>query len=248
MDTNGGMGPMERPHEAALLDLNARTFEGLGCIDHGIVVLRGADSWHAHERGYLELPIGTDMARIPVAHDERGGPYATNGAGQERTDFLFSLTDEKGCIACAWAIATPESPLMGVGIDLCAERDFLRTIGSKRRRTLEELLLTDEERAIAPTLDASTYDLSRAALFAAKEAAFKATAAPLRRWYDTHDERLRFEVRHFVAHEWGTELGTGRNGAAQRAMNLMGIRRIKVEWAEVADMALVTAVALKAEA
>lgn len=85
---------------------------------------------------------------------------------------------------------------------------------------------------------------AKAALFAAKEAAFKATAAPLRRWYETHNDELLFEVRHFVMEEPGIERGTGRNAAAQAAMDRMGIGRIVVQHTQVCGMALVTAVAL----
>ena len=44
--------------------------------------------------------------------------------------------------------------------------------------------------------------------------------------------------------ELGAERGTARNGAAQAAMDRMGIARIVVRQAMLRDMALVTAVAL----
>ena len=84
----------------------------------------------------------------------------------------------------------------------------------------------------------------KAALFAAKEAAFKSTAHPLRVWYQDHDDELLFEVRHFCMEELGAERGTARNGAAQAAMDRMGIARVVVRQAMLRDMALVTAVAL----
>ena len=44
--------------------------------------------------------------------------------------------------------------------------------------------------------------------------------------------------------EPGLERGTGRNGAAQAAMDRMGIARVVTHCTEVCGMALVTAVAL----
>lgn len=235
------MAELLRIDEPAVKTLDEETFAGLGCVEHGIVVLRGDDSWHARERGLIELPTCDGSRSLPLSHDEREAPFAVDEEGRERCEFLLSLTDEGDYIACAWARTASDSPLRGVGIDLCRSERFVPREG---RRDFSQLLLSDREREIAPTLDTSSEPVAYASLFAAKEAAFKATAAPLRRWYDNHDEQLLFEVRNFRMEEPGLEQGTARNAAAQRAMDLMGIKEIRIHHAELAGMALVTAIAL----
>lgn len=232
-----------RIESPALEQLDQETFSARGCLEHGIVVLEGERSWETHERGYLDLPTASGPLRVRVAHDERGGPYALAADGTEDTRLLLSLTDDENHIACAWARVAEGSPLQGVGIDLVAPRDFEREVGTRHRKPLKELLFTEHERELAPQLGYPT-TLAYATLFGAKEASFKATAAPLRRWYDTHDEELLFEVRNFVMDEPDRELGTGRNGAAQVAMDRMGIDRVVLRHAIVEGMALVTAVTL----
>jgi 4'-phosphopantetheinyl transferase EntD len=130
---------------------------------------------------------------------------------------------------------------VGFGIDLCAANRFE---GRPGRRDRAQLLLTEHERALAPSLWPGNLPLAYATLFAAKEAAFKATAAPLRRWYEKHDDELRYGVRHFVMEEPLLMSGTERNGAAQRALDAMGIARIEVRYAQIDGMALVAACAL----
>lgn len=223
--------------------LARKAFGGLGCAASGVVVLRGAQSCGAHENGFIELPMPDGQLTVRIGYDEREAPYAVDAAGRERRDLLLSLSDEGDCLACAWAETTEGSRVVGVGVDLCA-REHFRERETPRRRDLSLLLFTEGERELLEGLCPGDPELGKAVLFAAKEAAFKATAAPLRRWYETHDEELSFEVRHFVMEEPGLERGTGRNGAAQAAMDAMGIERIEVHHTEVCDMALVCAVAL----
>lgn len=235
METQGTWAPSE-------LDAFAQRHLGaLGCEDFGIVVREGADSWHTRERGFIQLPCGTATVELPILHDDRGAPYAADEKGNELPSLLVSLTDEQDTIAAVWAKTGERSSLMGLGIDLCSAEHFERRGG---KYDIVRLLLTDHERDLAPMLDAERPTHAYAMLFAAKEAAFKATAAPLRRWYDSHDEELLFEVRHFVMGRPGEELGTGRNAAAQRAMEKMGIRRIEVHHTQVGEMVLTVACAL----
>ena len=238
------MSELTRIDSPALERLDKETFAGLGCLEHGIVVLEGAESWATRERGQLEIPTQSGSFLVRIDHDEREAPYALTPEGAEDTTLLVSLTDDSNHIACVWARVTPGMSLLGVGIDLVASRDFERQIGTKHRKSLNELLFTEQERALMPQLDCPSPTMGYATLFGAKEAAFKSTAAPLRRWYDSHDDELLFEVRHFVMVEPGIERGIGRNGAAQAAMDRMGIDRIALKHAIVEDMALVTAVAL----
>ena len=235
------MPVLQQINDPAIDALDEETFAGLDCVEHGIVVLRGDDSWHARERGRIELPTCDDTRSLTISHDERKAPFVTDEAGDEQTDFLISLTDEDDYLACAWARVAPGSPLRGVGVDLCRSERFVPQEG---RRDFTRLLLTDREREIAAGLDGTSEPVARASLFAAKEAAFKSCAAPLRRWYDAHDEELLFEVRNFRMEEPGLEQGTARNAAAQRAMDLMGIQEIRIHYTELDGMALVTAVAV----
>jgi 4'-phosphopantetheinyl transferase EntD len=104
-------------------------------------------------------------------------------------------------------------------------------------------VLHEDELALAPRLCPQDDLQAAAILFAAKEAAFKACAAPLRRWYEGHDEQLVFDLRHFVMREPGSMSGDGRNGAAQHALERMGIH-IRVHHTCIAGHALVVALAL----
>ena len=83
-------------------------------------------------------------------------------------------------------------------------------------------------------------------LFGAKEASFKACAAPLRRWYEHHEEELSFDLRHFCMERPGFERGDARDGAAQRALDILGIRELRVYWREVHGDALVVTAAIGA--
>lgn len=236
-----GQPALQRIDDACIDRLEAATFDGLGCDGFGIVVLRGADSWGAHDRGCIELPTQSRSLLVPIAYDERKAPLAIDQDGNEQTDLLLSLTDEVDYIACAWAHVREDSPLLGVGIDLNARSHFAPR---KSGRDYTHLLFTDREKELVSQLEPDDPTLAKAVLFAAKEAAFKSTAHPLRTWYETHDEELLYEVRHFCMTEPGIERGEARNAAAQRAMDLMGIARIKVRYVELREMALVTAVAL----
>ena len=238
------MHELERIETPAINALDEETFMGLACADHGIVVLRGASSWGARRRGYIELPTSTGTLRVPLAYDEREAPYVVDDEGNERTNMLISLTDEEDVIACAWARREGPSALMGVGVDLSAMSHFAERPATSTRRDLSLLLFTPEERTLIPALDEDEL-VAKAKLFAAKEAAFKSCAQPLRTWYRCNSQRLLFEVRHFVMEDVGIERGTGRNGAAQEAMYLMGIGYIVVHTARVGSMALVAAVALR---
>lgn len=225
-------------------ELSARAFAGIDCGDHGIVVLKGAKSWGAHERGYIELPTEGGTLTLRIAYDERGGPYVVDESGNEVKDLLVSLTDDKDYLACVWARVSKQSRLVGVGIDLTSIERFAHP--RSKKHDLVKLLFTEHERSLAPQIDSGNPHFAHAALFATKEAGFKATAAPLRRWYDTHDRELFFEVRHFVTEEPGFAHGTGRNAAAQAAMDAMGIDRIVVHHTEVCNRALTVAIALAA--
>lgn len=240
------MPSMEHIDTPAIRALERETFAGLDCAEHGLVVLRGATSWGAHERGHIELPSQAGTMHVPLAYDEREAPYAVRDDGTEVTDLLLSLADENDYLTCLWARPREGSPLMGVGVDLSSFEHFRerppRRDGSPAR-DFSLLLFTEREQSLIPHLSPNGL-LAKSTLFAAKEAAFKCTADPLRRWYESHDEELLYEVRHFVMEEPGLERGTGRNGAAQAAMDRMGIARVVTHHAEVCGMALVTAVAL----
>ncbi len=227
---------------ASLDELDSTAFAEMGCIEHGIVVLCGATSWRAHERGYIELPTNRGLMVVHIAYDEREAPYAIDTDGNERRNLLISLSDEKEHLACTWARVDEGSPLVGLGVDLCEKTRFREREG---RRDLGRLLLTEHEQQLVPMLAPDDPLLAKAVLFGAKEAGFKSTAHALRRWYEHHDEQLLFEVRHFVMEEPGLERGTGRNAAAQQAMDKMGIERVVIHHAEVEGMALVVGLALR---
>lgn len=216
-------------------------FGSLGCADYGVVIMAGASSWGTHDTGRLVLPHQGGDVSFMVSYDEREAPYATDETGREKTRVMLSLSDEDKALACAWACTNEGSPLLGVGVDLCSAADFDTSPSAQR---YIDLLFSEQERALVQATWPDDLALGYATAFGAKEAAFKATAQPLRAWYRSHQEELAFEVRHFglvSAHEARGEL---RNGAAQAAMRKMGIARIQVSYVKLGDAALVVACAL----
>ncbi len=229
--------------DPALPALANEVRECCGCSEIDLVAFSGASSWREREDALTSLISAGASLTPSVAHDERHAPYLQEPSGNERRDLLLSLSDEGEMLAAAWAQPGENSPLLGLGIDLCAASRFEPRPG---RRDRARLLLAKRERALAPSIWPRPEDLplAYATLFAAKEAAFKATAVPLRRWYESHDDELRFGVRHFVMEGPLVERGTGRDGAAQRALDALGIARIEVRYAQLDEMALVVACAL----
>ena len=219
-----------------------KVFGRLGCEEYGVVVMRGASSWGTHESGILTLPTPYGSLALNIAYDEREAPYVVDDTGRERTDLLISLADEGDLIVCAWARVGAESPLLGVGIDLASTTDFDERPSQQR---FIRLLFGETEHQLVAEGWPDDSALGYATAFGAKEAAFKATARPLRSWYEAHDEELAFEVRHFSMTSAHTVRGERRNAAAQRAMDKMGIGRIKVSYTQVEGGALVVAVALR---
>ena len=181
-----------------------------------------------------------DGKRVTIGHDKRNAPLLMDRAGNELHDFPVSITDEQNTRMLAWAKLGSKSDVVGLGIDLCSTADFA---DDKRGEHFSKLLLTDREKELLDRVDLPL-PLRRAQTFAAKEAAFKATSAPLRHWYRTHDLELAFDVRDFELWPNGIVRGTARSGRATRACEMLGIDRIEASFAEYKGMALCVAVAL----
>ena len=232
------MSELRHITSSALDKLSQEAFEGAAVERAEIIVLQGAKSWGAHERGAIMLPDDGGTRVFPVSYDAREAPYTVDEQGLERT--LISLSDEEGFLACTWARPRQGSSLVGVGIDLASPRDFDT---SERGRRLTELMFTDAEHDLVNATFSSNLPYGYAVAFGAKEAAFKATAAPLRTWYRSHTEELSYDLRHFSLVDPHRAQGEARDGTAQAALDKMGIARIAVQYAEVAGMALVVATA-----
>lgn len=200
-----------------------------------IVVVEGQDSWGAHESGHVAIP-GKDDAQVllPIAYDEREAPYVP----EDQT--LVSLADEGNRCVCAWTHARNDSGLLGLGVDLASAEDFADRPDFRR---FLELMFSKREHELAQRICADDLAFAYAVLFGAKEAAFKATARPLRQWYASHVEALEYEVRDFGMTELGMERGELRHGAAQVALDRMGIEHIDIHFKRIDNMALVLAFA-----
>lgn len=235
------MSCLEQVRTCDLACLERDAFDLPGVHQHGLVLMHGARSWEGRKNGFIALPTESGVFKVPIAHDNRGAPYAVDSTGREWRDLQVSLTDENDYIACAWALTGAACPLMGVGIDLASLDQFGRDSG---RVDLSHLLLSEDEENLAAVIEPCNPALGKAALFASKEAAFKATAAPLRRWTEAFGVDLAYDPRCFVGDGSGRERGTGRDGMAQKAMDRMGIDRIEVHHTEVRGMAIVIALAL----
>ena len=191
-------------------------------------------SW---DEGSSRVVPRADGTRLLLAHDEREAPYALGPDGREDAGLLVSLSDEDALAACAWARVAPGSGVAGLGIDLADPRDFAGARGERFNR----LLFTQAEQGLVPALAHGDEALGYAYAFSAKEAAFKACAAPLRRWYEAHDEELVFDLRGFELADLRHEAGTARGGAAQAALDALGIRAIELFRTEVQGCACTVA-------
>lgn len=180
-----------------------------------------------------------DDAGASVGHDEREAPFVPDDGDGEQQGFLISITDEDPERLCAVVRVAEDSDVLGVGIDLASTEDWTQ---DERGERFAELLFTERERALISAADGSV-PLLRAKVFSAKEAAFKSTAAALRRWYESHDEELYFEARDFELVSWSESRGAGRRDRAAIACAKLGISRIEISFTEYAGMAFCVAIA-----
>lgn len=236
-----------------------------GCDDAGVIFAR-TGSWNAGPARRIRLDDGTVLS---LAHDEREAPVVIR-AGRNRDDtqadgsrddpqadcdrddaqangnwddsILVSLSDEGELAACTWARVAEGSRIAGLGIDLADPVDF----AGKRGATFNHLLFTERDEELAGALSPRDPALGYAFAFSAKEAAFKACAAPLRAWYSRQSEELLFDLRGFELADERHEAGTARHGEAQRALDAMGIGSIELARLTVKGLALTIALALRA--
>lgn len=193
-------------------------------------------------RGDRRLVPVEDGRTLLLDHDEREAPVRLSTSDSWDDTHLVSLTDEEETCACAWARVPAGSPVAGLGIDLAGTHDFAGARGERFNR----LIFTQREHELAPIIGGGDLALGYAYAFSAKEAAFKALAAPLRRWYQSHDEELLFDIRSFELLDASHEAGTARKGEAQRAMERLGIVSIELGRMALGDKALTMAVARRA--
>ena len=184
--------------------------------------------------------IAEGDAFLALDHDVRGAPFAIDEGGNELRNVLVSITDEGPARLLAWACVPDGSTVLGIGIDLASTDDWPEDEHGDR---FARLLFTDVERKLI-SIGEGPVPLRRAKVFSAKEAAFKATAAPLRRWYEEHEEELFFEARDFELMSWKESHGAGRRQRAAIACEKLGIKRIEVSFAEYSGMAFCVAAAL----
>lgn len=195
----------------------------------------------AHGCRDFTLELDGPEPPFAVEHDDRGAPFSADKDGLELSGILYSFSDEKEHALRAWARPPSSSPIVGLGIDLASTDDFDDRPVSQH---FIRLLFTDREHELVRELWPGRPHLGYAAAFAAREAAFKATSQPLRRWYNSHDEALEYEVRHFSLVAPDLVRGEQRDAAAQHAMDAMGIDRIELAFGEVEGMAVACAIAL----
>ena len=207
----------------------------------GSTVLCGTLAAHGiNAGGVTGLADLADMG-ISLVNDLRGAPVPVRTDGRADESFLVSHTDEDDISLCAWAQSEEGSALVGLGLDLVNMDDF----EGERGEFLTKVLLTERDLAIVGERWPEEPKLASAFGFSAKEAAFKALAAPLRVWHETHDEWLRFEVRSFELLDAAHEQGTARKGKGKRAMDALGITGIEVFCVACENYLVTFALALK---
>ena len=203
--------------------------------------LRHALTHHA----FLDCGVIFDAMAFPVyAHDDREAPYLVGADKAERCEQLVSITDEGGDRLLAWVRVPKESDVAGIGIDLCSANDFLADEAGER---FAQLLFTPGEKRLVDQMPGSL-PMRRAKVFSAKEAAFKSTAAALRRWYESHDEEVFFEAMDFELKEGclaGGHDRPRRGNRVDKACETLGISRIEISFSEYRGMAFCVAVAVR---
>lgn len=177
----------------------------------------------------------SDGSRLRLVHDEREAPYSPADP-----DLLVSLTDEDGLSVCVWGVPCAGAGVAGLGIDLASTADFAGERGAAYNR----LLFSAHERDFVQKHYAEAPEVGFALAFSAKEAAFKACAAPLRTWDESHARELVFEVREFELADAAHARGTLRHARAQDAMDAMGICAIELLHAELDGAVLTIALAM----
>ena len=204
--------------------------------------LRDALSGHA----ILACGVIDDTRAFPAyEHDEREAPFAVDEEDGELCEVLVSITDEGADRLLAWVRVPEGSDVAGVGIDLCSAEDFLE---DERGNSFVDLLFTPGEKELIEHMEGSI-PMRRARVFSAKESAFKSCAAPLRRWYDSHNEELFFEAMDFELGENRTAGGFDRprrGNRVDKALASMDIGHIEVSFSQYRGMAFCVAVAVRA--
>ena len=197
-------------------------------------------AYGVHSCGVDVLPEKRDVG-VTITHDGRGAPLVTYANGQENERFLISASDETDLVVLCWAELEGETDLVGLGVDVVPIDDFSGDRGTRLRK----LLFTERDREVVERAWTEELEEGYAFAFSAKEAAFKACAAPLRAWYATHDEELSFDLRGFELDSERRATGTARRGEAQRAMDAMGITRIELRTLTFESYVLTFAFALR---
>ena len=187
------------------------------------VLCEALSTYGINEAGVISACGLADMG-ISLTNDLRGAPVPLRADGHADESLLVSHTDEDDISLCAWAQIEEVSRLAGIGLDLVNMDDFT----GERGEFLTKVLLTERDLEIVRKRWPDEPQLASSFGFSAKEAAFKALAAPLRVWHGTHDEWLRFEVRSFELADTAHEHGTARKGEGKRAMDTLGITEIEV--------------------
>lgn len=242
--SDGATGALGTQAHEATVELGIKNCEAAA---GGAITRFGAEAAPAGTWGERELrtvPLGGGKT-LHIAHDGWGAPVAVEG-----DDMLVSLADERGLEVCAWADPSEGSRVVGLGIDLVCIDD----LAGVRGRQLAPLLLSEHEISLAQKLYGGHPELGYALAFSAKEAAFKACAAPLRVWRGTEGGEPVYEVRDF-------ELARRNDGRrplflsvcvlpakprAQTALKSMGIQEIRVTHARAANVLVTIALALNA--
>lgn len=187
---------------------------------------------------FVSMGEGT---RFVTDHDERGAPFVLNRFGIEDTSRIVSLADEHELTAGIVLELSEGSPIVGVGIDLCATDDFTDTPSNDRfcRR-----LFSDAELTLAAQGIFGPNEMGRAWLFSIHEAAFKATSQAVRAWYEQDHcaPSIHFTIRDFTVTNPHDATPCAR---AVPALEKLSIGRIVTESAPFHGMALTIALAFK---
>jgi phosphopantetheinyl transferase (holo-ACP synthase) len=208
-----------------------------GCSAYNIELAQ-CGAWGNRDERAMPLSQGET---IRLYHDERGAPYAVHSQDEENTRIIVSYSDEEDLAAWVWACTPSESQVAGIGIDLAKMRDT----DEERSNRFARLLLSEHEREIVASVYPDDLSARKAYALSAKEASFKACAAPLREWMNSGKTSFAYDAMEYELIDATHTRGTLRRGRAQVAMDAMGIRMIELSHVRLYETVLTLAVALR---
>lgn len=193
-------------HQDKLKDIADDLLCGVACVGYAVVYEQIDTKTVCKKAIHALFP---DLDDISIAHDSSGAPIVTVRCGDSISNPIVSLTDENDASACFAIVPAEASRIIGVGIDI-ANIDDLSSFLAPSYKRLSRAFFPDEADYIL-SLPAHKQAEQLAAIFAAKEAAFKSLSRIYRVYRrGNNDEPLNVSMMDFGFAEAGKPLNIAK--------------------------------------